>query len=95
MGIIKMMVLHLDQNQLQTIDQTRKVALKQHNEKTKKYRIIQTLLMISGIVLVCLGGFGVLGAGFLLVWRLVWEVFLLPACLQIYLSVHLVMEWGL
>ena len=58
-----MMVLHLDQNQLQTIDQTRKVALKQHNEKTKKYRIIQTLLMISGIVLVCLGGFGVLGAG--------------------------------
>lgn len=90
-----MMVLHLDQNQLQTIDQTRKVALKQHNEKTKKYRIIQTLLMISGIVLVCLGGFGVLGAGFLLVWRLVWEVFLLPACLQIYLSVHLVMEWGL
>ena len=40
-----------------------KIMFEQKNKRTKKYRIIQTLLMISGIVLVCLGGFGVLGAG--------------------------------
>ena len=33
------------------------------NTRTNKYRIIQTLLMISGIVLIGLGGFGVLSAG--------------------------------
>ena len=40
-----------------------KKSIEQQSKQTKTYRIIQTLLMISGVVLVCLGGFGVFGAG--------------------------------
>lgn len=37
--------------------------IEQQNKRTKNCRIIQTLLMISGLALICLGGFGVLSAG--------------------------------
>ena len=47
----------------QQIIQEQNQVIKTENTQTKKYRIIQTLLMISGIVLICLGGFGVLSAG--------------------------------
>ncbi|MBQ9491882.1 MAG: hypothetical protein IJU86_03825 [Firmicutes bacterium] len=47
----------------QQIIQEQNRVIKTKNTQTKKYRIIQTLLMISGIVLICLGGFGVLSAG--------------------------------
>lgn len=47
----------------QQIIQEQNQVIETKNTQTKKYRIIQTLLMISGIVLICLGGFGVLSAG--------------------------------
>ena len=47
----------------QQIIQEQNRVIETKNTQTKKYRIIQTLLMISGIVLICLGGFGVLSAG--------------------------------
>ena len=58
-----MLELNLTDSDKQKIHATTKTVIEQQNKRTKNCRIIQTLLMISGIALICLGGFGVFGAG--------------------------------